>query len=534
MIKKGFISITMIVVIALVAITFFLIVNQGKSSPSSMNEVAFQESFEYIVNPYMGAVAPAKYRTRQVDGSLVTASYTWRDIELEKGVYDFRQVENDNNFFYWTNEMNNNYVFIFQMDVPKLTWEIGYDQMDIPLWLYEELRQEAITTYTILLEEAVKEKDRNKIRSYTNSLYKIQNDEEIIEDFNEKGNITADIPGVGTFYRYYLETKDGAEIRGGFSPNYSSKLVIDYHRKIMETLAERYDNEVTYAVIMGSLGHWGEMHTHYIQGREESGRYPVKEIAQQYENVYAEVFENVIISSRYPREVAKENNFGLHSHSFGDHFSIYDLYLDHIQNGYTDYYTKDKHPGMPEFWRNAPSGGEFLYTGDQRYLKDENIESTIKQAEDTHLTWFNEVWYGLDEETEKNQNYFFSKIGYRFVLDKARYSPWTSPTGPINIELYMRNTGTAPFYKEWEIRALLIDENNEVKASSKLGNINELKEKDEKIYKGDILLPRNFQSGVYTLKIGIFDPEKDSPRIKLAINKPTQDFLYNLGEITIR
>ena len=533
MVKKGFIFIATIVVIILISIIFFLFINQGKPSPP-MEEVFFEESFDYITNPYMGAVAPAKYRKRQVDGTLVTASYTWREIENEKGIYDFRQVENDNNFLYWTNEMNNNYVFIFQMDVPKLTWEIGYNEIDIPLWLYEELRQEAIKTYTVLLEEAVKEKDRNKIRTYTNSLYKIQNDEEIIEEFNRKGNITADIPGVGTFYRYYLETKDGAEVRGGFSPNYKSKLVIDYHRNIMEILAERYDNEVTYAVVMGSLGHWGEMHTHYIQGKEDSGRYPVKEIAQQYENVYAEVFENVIISSRYPREVAKENNFGLHSHSFGDHFSIYDLYLDHIQNGYTDYYTKDKHPGMPQFWENAPSGGEFLYTGDQRYLKDDHIKSTIKQAEDTHLTWFNEVWYGLDEETEKNQNYFFSKIGYRFVLDKASYSQWTSPSGTVNVELYMRNPGTAPFYKDWEIRALLIDGDNQVKASSVIGNIKELRQKDEKVYKGDILLPRNFKSGVYTLKIGIFDPEKDVPRIRLAITDSTEDYLYTLGEVSIR
>ncbi len=70
----------------------------------SMSQVIFEESSEYIVNPYMGAVAPARYTQRLVDGTLVAATYNWSEIEKTKGVYDFTQAEQDSHFDYWVNQ----------------------------------------------------------------------------------------------------------------------------------------------------------------------------------------------------------------------------------------------------------------------------------------------------------------------------------------------------------------------------------------------------------------------------------------------
>lgn len=500
----------------------------------SMSEVVFEESSEYIVNPYMGAVAPAKYTRRIVDGTLVAASYSWADIESVKGVYDFTKAEQDNNFDYWVNQQQNQYMLHFAMDEPKLSDHIGYEQIDIPMWLYNELKQEALTSYRALLQEAENRGDSSAQINYRNSIDKIQNDREAIEEFNASNKEIEDIPGVGTFYRYTTDTINGPEIRGGFSPNYSSPLILKYHSNVLKAIAERYDNENTYAMVMGSLGHWGEMHTDYIKDKTASGRYPDKETAQRYEQAYADSFKNVLVSSRYPRQVAKNNNFGLHNHAFGSPKHTYSLFKEIYEKGYKDSYTGDTHPAMKDFWRTAPSGGEFLYTGDQRYLLDENIDATVQQAKDTHLTWFNEVWYGMDEETTGNMFYFYSKIGYRIAIESAEFTSLLKSGEAIKVESIWKNNGTAPFYKDAAIKAVLIAADGSKKAEAIIeSNLKTLMPGIKKSYFTD-LSTSGVEKGSYSLYVGIYEKDKEYPTIKLAVKNKDYDNMYFVGNITIR
>lgn len=500
----------------------------------SMSQAVFEESEEYIVNPYMGAVAPGKYTKRVVDGTLVAASYSWADIEAVKGIYDFTKAEQENNFDYWVNQQKNQYMLHFAMDEPKLSDDIGYQQMDIPMWLYYELKQEALTNYRGLLADAQNRGDSKAEAEYRNNINKIQNDKLAIDEFNASKKETQDIPGVGTFYRYITDTVNGPEIRGGFSPNYSSPLILKYHSSILKAIAQKYDNDKTYAMVMGSLGHWGEMHTHYIEDKTASGRYPSKEIAEKYEQDYADSFKNVVISSRYPRQVAKDNNFGLHNHAFGSPKHTYSLFKDIYEKGYKDSYTGDTHPAMKDFWKTAPSGGEFLYTGDQRYLRDENIDETVQQARDTHLTWFNEVWYAMDEETTGNMFYFYSKIGYRFAIESASYTSSLKSGEAIILESIWKNSGTAPFYKDASIKAVVIGQNGSTMAEAIIeSNLKSLMPGSEKSYSTQINSAK-LAKGSYSLYVGIYEKDKESPNIKLAIKNKDYNNLYFVGNITIR
>ncbi|WP_445492483.1 hypothetical protein [Niallia sp. 03133] len=48
----------------------------------------------------------------------------------------------------------------------------------------------------------------------------------------------------------------------GFSPNYINSKLIDYHEKLIEALADRYNKDPFISFIeLGSIGHWGEWHT---------------------------------------------------------------------------------------------------------------------------------------------------------------------------------------------------------------------------------------------------------------------------------
>lgn len=499
-------------------------------------QVVFLEDTKYIGNPFMGAVAPAKYRTRYVEGTLVVAGYTWREIEGEQGKVDFDEVEEKNHYAYWTEEQQNQYMLMLVMDYPTLGREITEDHIDIPLWMYEALKVEAAADYTRRLEEARRREDREAIREAERALYLIRNDKQVIRQFNDTFVDTADLPGVGTFYRWRMDLPNGGvEYRGGFSPNYASPLLLEYHNRVLAAMAERYDNEKTYAIVMGSLGHWGEMHTHFIQENGAPGRYPVKEIASRYEEKYAEVFQQVLVSVRYPRKVVLDHHFGLHNHAFGSEEDTYRYYQNWYKQGYTDHYTGDSHPAMPDFWKTAPSGGEFLYTGDQRFLTDAYIDATIQMARDTHITWLNEAFFYMDNETRANQERLFSHIGYRIMIQQATYTSRVVPGNTLMLQTTWTNRGTAPFYQKWPLEVQLQTQAGETVAEAEVSaSVGSLFPDKVEVHDTRLEIPEDLASGTYGLWVGIIHPLTGETPVRLTV-KGVQQYnnLVYVGEVSV-
>lgn len=517
-------------------LTVVMFYQDSHQVPDEYEVVTFTESTDYISNPFMGAVSPASKRTRYVEGTIVVAGYSWNEIEREKGIFDFSEVEEKFNYHYWIAGKMNQYMLMLTLDYPTLTKEIGYEHIDIPLWMYEELKKEAKADYTRQLNEARRTGDQQAVQRSLEALDRIINDGQVIDAFNANMEDTADIPGVGTFYRWSMDVPGGVEYRGGFSPNYASPLLLQYHNRALSAIADRYDHAGTYAMIMGSLGHWGEMHTYFIQKDDAVGRYPPKVVASQYEQQYADLFKETLVSVRYPREVALENNFGLHHHALGSEEDTYDYFKSWYENGYVDYYTGDSHPAMPDFWKNAPVGAELLYTGDQRYLKDDRIEKTIQMAKDIHLTWMIEAFFNMDEETEVNQELFFSKIGYRFVIKKAGYATRVKKGSELIIETIWENEGTAPFYKDWPIILQIKDTDGTVVSESTVEeSVRNLFPEKELFYTTSIEIPRRTEKGEYELFVGIFNPDTMQPAISLAVeNMHSENHMHRIGFIEIR
>ncbi|SMP54848.1 DUF4832 domain-containing protein [Anoxynatronum buryatiense] len=502
----------------------------------STRQVIFQQDTRYVPNPFMGAVAPAKYRTRYVEGTLVVAGYTWREIEAEKGNIDFSEVEEQNNFRYWIEEHQNQYMLMLVMDYPTLSREITEAHIDIPLWMYEALKEEAAADYSRRLEEARRLGNQEDVREAERALQLIRNDRQVIRQFNATFADTADIPGVGTFYRWKMDLPDGGvEYRGGFSPNYASPLLMAYHHQALEAVAERYDNDKTYAIVMGSLGHWGEMHTHFIQQAGAAGRYPVKEIASQYEEKYAEVFQQTLVSVRYPRQVVLDHHFGLHNHAFGSAVDTYQYHQNWYENGYVDHYTGDTHPAMPDFWKTAPSGGEFLYTGDQRFLTNAYIDATIQMARDTHLTWLNEAFFYMDNETRVNQEKLFSHIGYRFMIRQAAHSDRVTAGNTLTVQSTWSNEGTAPFYEDWPIVLRLQTPAGETVAEAVVSErVRTLFPQMVETHETRLEVPEDLTPGTYGLWVGIVNPETGEAPVRLTVKEvPQRNNLVYVGEVTV-
>ena len=89
-----------------------------------------------IINPFMGFAPPAEGDSYKQAHSLVYANFTWKDLEAEKGVYDFDKIEEKYKFDYWRAN-NKRLIFRVVLDYPGAA-----GHMDIPDWLYDELKED--------------------------------------------------------------------------------------------------------------------------------------------------------------------------------------------------------------------------------------------------------------------------------------------------------------------------------------------------------------------------------------------------------
>lgn len=131
-VKRMMIFVSVIFIIAWI-ILFPKISDSFKGSGVEKEEVFYEGN---TVNPYMGFAPPAEGGPYQQPHSLVFANLTWRDLESEKGNYNFEEVEERIKLEYWK-EQNVKLVFRIVLDYPKAT-----EEKDIPDWLYEEINQD--------------------------------------------------------------------------------------------------------------------------------------------------------------------------------------------------------------------------------------------------------------------------------------------------------------------------------------------------------------------------------------------------------
>lgn len=89
-------------------------------------------SEEAVCNPLMGYAPSAEIPDRYPDSSLVYIDITWRELEPEEGVFDWKGIEESNYMDKWRKE-GKHAVLRFICDIPS-----DEAHRDIPDWLYEK------------------------------------------------------------------------------------------------------------------------------------------------------------------------------------------------------------------------------------------------------------------------------------------------------------------------------------------------------------------------------------------------------------
>lgn len=423
------------------------------------------ETDAVLANPYMGFAVDARYEDVAQPFRLAYANMSWREIEPEKGRYEFADFEEKINFRLWE-EKGVKLILRVVLDYPG-----EHSHMDIPDWLYEEIEKS------------------------------------------------------GEWYN--------TDYGKGYSPNYNHPSLIRNHERLIRELGERYNNNPQVAFIeLGSLGHWGEWHTK--NDGQVNIPFPKRNISDQYARHYVTYFTNKQLLMRRPHEIALKNGMGLFNDAFGKRDSTVDGFLKWYTEGYTSWLTGEIEPAMPDFWKTAPSGGEFSH--ETKYLEDINIKETLNQARLTHVSWmgpnapYHEKVGGV---LQPNIDQFLKTIGYRFVIAEESHEREMKAGGHLNVEMSVINRGVAPFYFPWTFELSIADNSGVIVATKKTKfDIRKWLPGERKI-SDKLSIPSGLAPGEYTVTAAILDPETGQPGVEFANNGKRTDGRYALGKFMV-
>lgn len=306
----------------------------------------------------------------------------------------------------------------------------------------------------------------------------------------------------------------------GFAPDYNSPTIISCHKKAVRAIGEHFgqDGLISY-VELGSLGHWGEWHVNYSEGIQ---RIPREAVRDKYILPWTEAFPDAMILMRRPFAAAEKYGFGLYNDMTGQPEAT-QSWLGWINNGGEYDQTGEKNVIVPmkDFWKTAPSGGEFTSSLSMEEMLDTNLSGTVEMIREAHTTFLG--------PKIPDENYV---DGYKEVLKNMGYRLWISMAELKNtakgsrLKLTWENSGVAPMYKEWTVYVYIEDESGKLVEKSRISiKISSLLpgEKATTLTALETERLNSLLEKGYRLSVGIEDPMTELPCVRFAMETLYQE-----------
>lgn len=306
----------------------------------------------------------------------------------------------------------------------------------------------------------------------------------------------------------------------GFAPDYNNPTIISCHEQAVKALGEHFgqDGLISY-VELGSLGHWGEWHVNYSEGIQ---RIPREAVRDKYILPWTEAFPDARILMRRPFASAEKYGFGLYNDMTGQPEAT-QSWFDWINNGGEYDQTGEKNVIVPmkDFWKTAPSGGEFTSSLSMEEMLDTNLSGTVEMIREAHTTFLG--------PKIPDENYV---DGYKEVLKNMGYRLWISMAELKNtakgsrLKLTWENSGVAPMYKEWPVYVYIEDESGKLVEKSRISiKISSLLpgEKATTLTALETERLNSFLEKGYRLSVGIEDPMTELPCVRFAMEALYQE-----------
>ena len=306
----------------------------------------------------------------------------------------------------------------------------------------------------------------------------------------------------------------------GFAPDYNNPTIISCHEQAVKALGEHFgqDGLISY-VELGSLGHWGEWHVNYSEGIQ---RIPREAVRDKYILPWTEAFPDARILMRRPFASAEKYGFGLYNDMTGQPEAT-QSWLGWINNGGEYDQTGEKNVIVPmnDFWKTAPSGGEFTSSLSMEEMLDTNLSGTVEMIREAHTTFLG--------PKIPDENYV---DGYKEVLKNMGYRLWISMAELKNtakgsrLKLIWENSGVAPMYKEWPVYVYIEDESGKLVEKSMISiKISSLLpgEKATTLTALETERLNSLLEKGYRLSVGIEDPMTELPCVRFAMEALYQE-----------
>ena len=306
----------------------------------------------------------------------------------------------------------------------------------------------------------------------------------------------------------------------GFAPDYNNPTIISCHEQAVKALGEHFgqDGLISY-VELGSLGHWGEWHVNYSEGIQ---RIPREAVRDKYILPWTEAFPDARILMRRPFASAEKYGFGLYNDMTGQPEAT-QSWFDWINNGGKYDQTGEKNVIVPmkDFWKTAPSGGEFTSSLSMEEMLDTNLSGTVEMIREAHTTFLG--------PKIPDENYV---DGYKEVLKNMGYRLWISMAELKNtakgsrLKLTWENSGVAPMYKEWPVYVYIEDESGKLVEKSRISiKISSLfpGEKATTLTALETERLNSLLEKGYRLSVGIEDPMTELPCVRFAMETLYQE-----------
>ena len=306
----------------------------------------------------------------------------------------------------------------------------------------------------------------------------------------------------------------------GFAPDYNNPTIISCHEQAVKALGEHFgqDGLISY-VELGSLGHWGEWHVNYSEGIQ---RIPREAVRDKYILPWTEAFPDARILMRRPFASAEKYGFGLYNDMTGQPEAT-QSWFDWINNGGEYDQTGEKNVIVPmkDFWKTAPSGGEFTSSLSMEEMLDTNLSGTVEMIREAHTTFLG--------PKIPDENYV---DGYKEVLKNMGYRLWISMAELKNtakgsrLKLTWENSGVAPMYKEWPVYVYIEDESGKLVEKSRISiKISSLfpGEKATTLTALETERLNSLLEKGYRLSVGIEDPMTELPCVRFAMEALYQE-----------
>lgn len=308
----------------------------------------------------------------------------------------------------------------------------------------------------------------------------------------------------------------------GFAPDYENSTIISCHEQAVKALGARFgqDGLISY-IELGSLGHWGEWHVNYGEGIQ---RIPGEEIREKYILPWIEAFPDAMILMRRPFAAAKKYGFGLYNDMTG-HPQGTQSWFDWINNGgdYDQTGEKNAIVSMKDFWKTAPSGGEFTSSLSMEEMMDTNLSGTVELIREAHTTFLGPKI--PDEDYADEYKEVLKNMGYRLWISKAEIK---STRNSSHLELTWENSGVAPLYKDWPVYVYIEDDTGKLvekrKIPMEMSSVLPGEKKVTSIMLETDRLNSLLEKG-YRLAVGIEDPMTETPSVRFAM-----EALYKEGK----